>query len=523
MDKFTQGYLICAIWSSNDESTPQGGEPLDKNFGLEDIAPASTAKMEADCQAFQQANAELLNRFYEYYDEGRAGHDFWLNRNGHGSGFWDEDGDKAVNKALSDASKACGEQNLYVGDDGIIYLYGAEDYTGPEGQTPVSASLKKKGAWPLSGPTPADEGNAAGKAENIGTPPRDYLLAALQSKPLTTGEAEAALGGNRHSNKAYPLLKALQQEGLVKQKQMRWYAEPGPALKPRSAAFWNKAKPIDAVNQSLMNKGWVATHNAEGARRNNESFLYSHPAFPGDRIKVNPDDGAWQHSDKSYGLVNNGTPETLDAHLNSIRPKRGSASKKGGGFNKATQDIMNVLGVDQSTAESVQDYMSQNGLDFGECTQDEFEEAAQMGLQELNSMEPGDGYPGGPGLGEGSAYGNAMDAHHKRMGKKQGPRMAGFRTQRNPEWISEAEALIEADDPMIYDVAADTGQIVDNVKHMPWFVDAVAEWLEEGNLPEWRQAPDKMEDGVPPPDAVSGIQEDSCARCEQPLSSCTCE
>lgn len=48
-----------------------------------------------------------------------------------------------------------------------------------------------------------------------------------------------------------------------------------------------------------------------------------------------------------------------------------------------------------------------------------------------------------------------------------------------PELANQARELIELDDPIIYDVAADIGQIVGNVAHMSWFVRAVAEWLAE--------------------------------------------
>jgi len=60
------------------------------------------------------------------------------------------------------------------------------------------------------------------------------------------------------------------------------------------------------------------------------------------------------------------------------------------------------------------------------------------------------------------------------------PRLAGAKYgSLSPELIAQAKDLIEADDPMIYDVAADSGQIVGNVAHMSWFVRAVAEWLAE--------------------------------------------
>jgi hypothetical protein len=61
------------------------------------------------------------------------------------------------------------------------------------------------------------------------------------------------------------------------------------------------------------------------------------------------------------------------------------------------------------------------------------------------------------------------------------PRLAGAKLGGNvtPELVSQAKELIENDDPIIYDVAAETGQIVGNVKHMSWFVREVAEWLAE--------------------------------------------
>lgn len=86
LDAFTKAYIAAALWSSNDDAD----EPLDRNYGCEDIDELSALSMIADCEEFQRLNAPALAEFYEYRDEGRAGHCFWLNRNGHGSGFWDE-------------------------------------------------------------------------------------------------------------------------------------------------------------------------------------------------------------------------------------------------------------------------------------------------------------------------------------------------------------------------------------------------------------------------------------------------
>lgn len=116
MDPFTIAYIEAALWSSTDESDEQGGEPLDANYGLDDIAPETLASILDDCEAFQETHAEDIGSEHE-----RAGHDFWLTRNGHGAGFWDGDWDDDIGQRLTDASDVYGSVDLYVGDDGLIY------------------------------------------------------------------------------------------------------------------------------------------------------------------------------------------------------------------------------------------------------------------------------------------------------------------------------------------------------------------------------------------------------------------
>jgi hypothetical protein len=121
LDRFTQAYVECALWSSTDDD----GEPLDWRFSVEDIAPDTLAKMVEDCAAFQNDNAELLAQAYERYPnrewsvEEQAGHDFWLTRNRHGAGFWDR-GLGLIGGRLTDAAHAAGGVDLFVGDDGKI-------------------------------------------------------------------------------------------------------------------------------------------------------------------------------------------------------------------------------------------------------------------------------------------------------------------------------------------------------------------------------------------------------------------
>jgi hypothetical protein len=122
LDEFTRAYIEAALWSTNDDDD----KPLDANYDPDDIAPDTLATIIADCRRFQADNAADLALAYKRYPqkewspEAQAGHDFWLTRNGHGTGFWDR-GIGKVGDQLTDASRKCGEVNLYVGDNGKIH------------------------------------------------------------------------------------------------------------------------------------------------------------------------------------------------------------------------------------------------------------------------------------------------------------------------------------------------------------------------------------------------------------------
>lgn len=123
LDKFTAAYIEAALWSTTDEC---GEEPLDKNYTVDDIAPATLEQMKADCKKFQDENGELIvDENYlvssSYDVDDHAGHDFWLTRNGHGAGFWDGDWESLVGQKLTEAAHKFGEFNLYLGDDKKIY------------------------------------------------------------------------------------------------------------------------------------------------------------------------------------------------------------------------------------------------------------------------------------------------------------------------------------------------------------------------------------------------------------------
>jgi len=128
VDEFTRAYIETALWSSTDDE----GVPLDRNYCWSHIADDDLNKMVADCKRFQEQQNAVIQAAIDsdkgvmygpdFGPWGRAGHDFWLTRNGHGAGFWDGDWPEPQAEQLTAASKAFGEYNLYVGDDGKLYL-----------------------------------------------------------------------------------------------------------------------------------------------------------------------------------------------------------------------------------------------------------------------------------------------------------------------------------------------------------------------------------------------------------------
>jgi len=119
MDVFTSAYYECALWSSTDDN----GTPLDSGANSDrELSQSCIDLFKSDCDAFRAANAALIIEAQKYQSIGHIAHDFWLTRNGHGAGFWDGDYPKDIGESLTKASKSFGECDLYIGDDGMIYV-----------------------------------------------------------------------------------------------------------------------------------------------------------------------------------------------------------------------------------------------------------------------------------------------------------------------------------------------------------------------------------------------------------------
>lgn len=119
LDEFTQGYLECALWAS--PGTDEEGE-LDELYTLDDLCDSALARCRAECQRFQTENAADLNSAEEAgCARDHLGHDLFLSRNRHGTGFWDR-GLGHLGDRLQAAAEAFGPSNLFANDDGSLDL-----------------------------------------------------------------------------------------------------------------------------------------------------------------------------------------------------------------------------------------------------------------------------------------------------------------------------------------------------------------------------------------------------------------
>ena len=104
MDAFIEAYLETALWADGDEVDGA------------DLSPEFVSLATADCDDFRVQAGSMLDD----EDDGDAGHNFWLTRNGHGAGFWDGDFPEHGD-ALTAIAKSFGELCLYLGDDGLAH------------------------------------------------------------------------------------------------------------------------------------------------------------------------------------------------------------------------------------------------------------------------------------------------------------------------------------------------------------------------------------------------------------------
>lgn len=125
--EFLNAYIACALILSKDDSSDDSDVSLGSIYDRTDIALDTLALIQSECLAFATLFESAVDAGISHlkgYTWAQAGQDFWLNRNGHGAGFWDRELGSYygydIAEKLSAAAELAGPRDLYVGDDGYI-------------------------------------------------------------------------------------------------------------------------------------------------------------------------------------------------------------------------------------------------------------------------------------------------------------------------------------------------------------------------------------------------------------------
>lgn len=119
---FLKGYLTALEWLLPEQ---EEGDETPETTGF---APETLKKIAKECETFENDNAEDLAHYAEGYTPKQgysvyecAGHDFFLSREGHGSGFSDR-GKHPCFERLEKAASKYRESSPYIGDDSLVYV-----------------------------------------------------------------------------------------------------------------------------------------------------------------------------------------------------------------------------------------------------------------------------------------------------------------------------------------------------------------------------------------------------------------
>ena len=119
-EKIFRQYIATALWTSEDDPEILEGASID------DISNETQTKAREDISAFVRLASSQQGIDLSTMDAEQIGHDFWLTRNGHGSGFWDRqyDNDQAgtLGARLSAVAEEFVHLDVVMGDDGKIYF-----------------------------------------------------------------------------------------------------------------------------------------------------------------------------------------------------------------------------------------------------------------------------------------------------------------------------------------------------------------------------------------------------------------
>lgn len=136
---FTNEERLCeeAQVDYNHQYAYRGDWEIGKSsLSISDFAPSAIAYLEDVCRNFEAQFSEfclaagnyLLKQLNDHTELEYVGHDLWMTICGHGCGFWDGDWEEPIASELSEWCRKHGDIELYVGSDGLVYVFGKENY-----------------------------------------------------------------------------------------------------------------------------------------------------------------------------------------------------------------------------------------------------------------------------------------------------------------------------------------------------------------------------------------------------------
>lgn len=126
LDEATRDYIVAQLWSQPDELFPDAdneigevegvdreehGEMLDHFYSFDDVDGAYVESVREELTDFVTAHPLAVRLYLRTFTSGDLGHNFYLTREGHGTGFWDR-GLGELGEYLSDKCKDWGEANM---------------------------------------------------------------------------------------------------------------------------------------------------------------------------------------------------------------------------------------------------------------------------------------------------------------------------------------------------------------------------------------------------------------------------
>jgi len=117
IDLIVDNYIEALIWTQEGVGEDaDGNDPMDgKN--ISDINKESKEEIKKEVEWFINSAGDV----FEELSDDQIGHDLWLTRNGHGSGFFERIEEKENLEIIEELCDILGNAEVFVNDDGEIY------------------------------------------------------------------------------------------------------------------------------------------------------------------------------------------------------------------------------------------------------------------------------------------------------------------------------------------------------------------------------------------------------------------